>query len=67
MRDADIITNQLTDMANTASRMRRQGVCFHLSTVTPINAPARCRDCGRTWPDSDALDAERDELMAEHY
>ena len=67
IQDADIETADLCRTANTMSRLRKKGICFHnWSGPVVFGEPAtQCRDCGKVFPSFEAMDDERTELKAE--
>lgn len=68
MNDVDIEMHDLERAANTMSRLRKRGVCFHnWSGPVKFGEPATvCRDCGRVFPSFDAMDEERHDLKNEY-
>ena len=68
IQDADIETADLHRTVNAMSRLRKRGICFHnWSGPVKFGEPAtQCRDCGKVFPNWEAMDEERDELKAEY-
>jgi hypothetical protein len=61
--------HDLTRTANTMSRLRKRGVCFHNSSepvAYMVSPEIRCRDCGKVFPTWEAMDDERSDLKAEY-
>lgn len=60
MRDADIETRDLAELANGLEVARRHGVCSHDSLMR-----LTCRDCGRTFVNDQEWADARDDVISE--
>lgn len=64
MNDIDIEYGEAVSKANTMARIKRKyGICFHGSIFT--NPEVVCGECSKVFQSTDALYAERDELLQE--
>jgi hypothetical protein len=66
MRDADILQIQLENTGRLISRLKRKGICLHLSRREPSGGPYVCLDCGKTWLDFATFENETTQLREEY-
>lgn len=64
--DADLEMAALERTGSTMARLRKRGICLHGWRCSPVSGPAKCNDCGKVFPNAEALEEEARELRIEY-
>jgi hypothetical protein len=63
VNDADLEMAELEAAAAHEARLRKRGRCPHGWRHAPDNGPVTCLDCGATFPDIEAAEEARREVL----